>query len=67
MTAITLNVQGMSCNHCVNAIETALNEIGVESVNVDLSKNTVDVSYDDQKITLDKIKEAIDDAGYDVA
>lgn len=66
MTSVTLNVKGMSCSHCVNAIETSLKEIGVESVNVDLGKNTVDVSYDDQALTLEKVKEAIDDAGYDV-
>lgn len=29
MKSMTLNVQGMSCQHCVNSIEGALKEIGV--------------------------------------
>lgn len=64
----TLNVTGMSCNHCVNAIETALNELdGVQSVKVDLQGGKVDVSFDDAKVELAKVKEAIEEAGYDVA
>ncbi|WP_458411920.1 copper chaperone CopZ [Schinkia sp. CFF1] len=61
----TLTVEGMSCGHCVNAVETALKEIGV-AAKVDLKGKTVDVSYDEAKVSLDKIKEAIEDQGYDV-
>ncbi|MFC4766999.1 copper chaperone CopZ [Effusibacillus consociatus] len=67
-TTKTLDVQGMSCSHCVNAIEKALNELqGVDSVDVDLNGNKVTVSFDEATVGLDKIKEAIEDAGYDVA
>jgi copper chaperone len=66
-TSTTLNVKGMSCSHCVNAIETALKELGVESVNVDLNGNKVNVSFDENVVSLEKVKEAIEDAGYDVA
>lgn len=66
MKKITLNVQGMSCQHCVNAIEGALKEVGA-SGKVDLSSNTVNVEYDQTKISLDQIKAAIEDQGYDVA
>jgi copper chaperone len=67
-TSSTINVKGMSCGHCVNAVETALKELqGVESVNVNLNGNKVSVSYDEQAVSLDKVKEAIEEAGYDVA
>lgn len=67
-TATTLNVKGMSCSHCVNAIETSLKELaGVGSVNVDLDGGKVSVSFDEAVVSLEKVKEAIEDAGYDVA
>jgi copper chaperone len=35
----TLKVQGMSCAHCVNAVESSVGELqGVSSVKVDLGK-----------------------------
>lgn len=65
MKNVTLNVQGMSCHHCVNSIEGALKEIGV-SGKVNLKSESVDVSFDEQKISLDQIKEVIEEQGYDV-
>jgi copper chaperone len=67
MEKITLNVQGMSCDHCVKAVEGSVSELnGVSSVKVNLKANTVDVEFNNQEVSLDKIKEAIDDQGYDV-
>lgn len=65
MTTITLNVEGMSCGHCVNSVEGAMKELGATG-KVDLAANTVTVTYDESKLTLDAIKEAIDDQGYEV-
>ncbi|GBG05973.1 MULTISPECIES: copper ion binding protein [Paenibacillus] len=65
MKNITLNVQGMSCQHCVNSIEGALKEIGA-SGKVNLKGESVDVSFDEQKVSLDRIKEVIEEQGYDV-
>lgn len=46
MEKIKLNVSGMNCNHCVNRVETALNELeGVEKVKVNLKKGTAQVKY----------------------
>jgi copper chaperone len=68
MENITLNVQGMSCGHCKAAVETALKEIvGVENATVNLEAGNVEVSYDPQKATVSTMKEAIEEAGYDVA
>jgi copper chaperone len=68
VNSATLNVKGMSCSHCVNAIEKALKELGgVESINVDLKGGKVTVSYNDTAIDLVKVKNVIEDAGYDVS
>lgn len=67
MTTKTLNVQGMSCSHCVQTIERALKGIaGVSAVHVDLAKGTVTVTYDEASVGEAKLKEAIEEAGYDV-
>lgn len=66
MTQITLQVSGMSCQHCVNSIEKALKEVGAKG-SVDLKSNTVTVQYDESKLTHDKVKETIEEQGYDVA
>ncbi|UVI30966.1 copper ion binding protein [Paenibacillus spongiae] len=64
MNNITLQVKGMSCQHCVNSIEGALKEIGAKG-KVDLKNNSVDVSFDENQITIELIKETIEDQGYD--
>ncbi|WP_172195691.1 copper ion binding protein [Saccharibacillus qingshengii] len=65
MQTTTLNVEGMSCNHCVQAVEGAVKEVGAEG-KVDLGAKTVDISYDESAVNLDTIKAAIEDQGYDV-
>ncbi|MDF0727649.1 copper chaperone CopZ [Cytobacillus sp. S13-E01] len=67
MEKVTLQVEGMSCGHCVKAIEGSVGELaGVANVKVHLENGTVDVEYNTTDVSLDKIKEAIDDQGYDV-
>lgn len=67
MEKITLKVEGMSCNHCVNAIEGTVGKLdGVSSTKVNLSEGNVEVEFDSSKVSLDKIKDTIDDQGYDV-
>jgi len=66
MKNVKLNVQGMSCGHCVNSIEAAVQSLGA-SAKVDLANNSVTVNYDESKVSLESIKEAIEEQGYDVA
>ncbi|HZG69916.1 MAG TPA: copper chaperone CopZ [Chondromyces sp.] len=67
MEKVLLNVGGMSCQHCVKAVEGSVGKLaGVDNVNVHLDKGQVDVKFDSNVVTLDKIKETIDDQGYDV-
>ena len=65
MSSITLKVFGMSCGHCVSSVEGAVKELGATG-QVDLKSGAVTVDYDESKVTLDAIKEAIEDQGYDV-
>lgn len=67
MENVLLNVSGMSCGHCVSAIEGSVGKLnGVNQVKVHLDSGKVDVAFDQEKVTLEEIKEAIDDQGYDV-
>lgn len=67
VSQVTLNVQGMSCGHCVSSVESNVGKLdGVNEVKVHLESGKVDISYEEDKVTLDVIKETIDDQGYDV-
>lgn len=66
MTKVQLNVKGMSCQHCVRAVESTLQKAGV-AAQVDLANEKVSVEFDENKITLQTIKGLIEDQGYDVA
>ncbi|MEJ9282346.1 copper chaperone CopZ [Ureibacillus thermosphaericus] len=64
---ITLHVQGMTCGHCKAAVTNALKELdGVKRIEVHLQEGTVDVDYDETKVNVEKLKEAIEEQGYDV-
>lgn len=65
MNNITLQVQGMSCQHCVNSIEGALKDIGAIG-KVDLMNESVEVSFDENQISIARIRETIEEQGYDV-
>lgn len=68
MEYITLNVEGMSCGHCVNSIESNVGELsGVGDVQVHLQEGKVDVSYDIAKVEVKDITDVIEEQGYDVA
>lgn len=67
MDKVVLNVNGMSCSHCVNAVKKAVGALdGVSQVDIDLEGKTVTVDYNASKVTLDNIKFEIDDQGYEV-
>ncbi|GGL42664.1 copper chaperone CopZ [Sporolactobacillus putidus] len=67
MAERTLEVKGMSCGHCKMAVSGALKGLaGVSDVSVDLETGKVDVSYDEQKVNFEQMKDAVEDQGYDV-
>jgi copper chaperone len=65
MKNVTIQVQGMSCNHCVNSVEGALKNLGAQG-KVDLSAGKVSVEYDENNLSFEDIKAAIEEAGYTV-
>ncbi|QSF42084.1 copper chaperone CopZ [Priestia megaterium] len=68
MEKVTLTVKGMSCGHCVKSIEGSVGELnGVQHVEVNLNEAKVSVEFDQNKVSLESIKEDIDDQGYEVA
>ena len=65
MTA-ELKVSGMHCNHCVDKIMRFVSEVsGVSEVRVDLEGKIVRVDYE-SPASLEAIKEAILDSGFEV-
>ncbi|MDR3304637.1 MAG: copper chaperone CopZ [Clostridiales Family XIII bacterium] len=67
MEKTVLNVDGMSCEHCVNAVTKAVTALpGIGSVAVDLDAKTVAVEYDPAVVTPDQIGTEIEDQGYDI-
>jgi len=63
---VTLNVEGMSCNHCKMAVEKSLTEAGVDKIEVDLEGKKVTATFNPDKLKEDAVKKAITDAGYEV-
>ncbi len=57
----------MTCNHCSMRVAKALKAVpGVQDAKVDLQKGEAAVTYDEGKVTLEKLSSAIVDAGYKV-
>jgi copper chaperone len=68
MERVVLNVEGMSCQHCVKAINKAVAALdGVTEITVNLEEKTVTVSFDASRVTLSDIRKEIEDQGYDIA
>ena len=64
MKQLKLDVSGMSCGHCVRAVQAALNAVpGVKVENVEIG--TATVSFDETKVSLGDLVDAVSDAGYE--
>jgi copper chaperone len=66
MEKIVLKVDGMSCEHCVKAVNEALDLPSIKNVSVDLKGKTVSLEYDPDVTPLDNIKESILEEGFTV-
>lgn len=65
--SITFTVEGMSCNHCKNSIESAVRALeGVTGATVDLDQNQVKISFNTSVVKRDELENAIKGAGYSV-
>lgn len=65
MKEIELKIEGMHCTGCSNRLEKVLNNIeGVTSAQVNFDEKSAIVNVDEGKVTIEKIKENIEDAGF---
>jgi len=64
----TYKVTGMTCEHCVNAVQSEISEIdGVTGVGVELVAGGTSTVTVEGVVTDEQIAEAIDEAGYALA
>jgi copper chaperone len=65
MSETTINIEGMSCQHCVMSVKKAIGALkGIEQSEVSLG-NAV-IKYDDSKVKKEEIETAIEKAGFKV-
>lgn len=65
MDRITMKIDGMSCGHCVSAVDKALKNLdGVKVESVGIGNATV--SYDPAAVSAEQIADAVTDEGYAV-
>jgi copper chaperone len=64
MEDLTLQIDGMSCGHCVARVKKALSNLdGVEVRNVEVG--SAEMSYDPSRVSPGQVLEAVDAAGYE--
>lgn len=62
---IILTAPKMSCGHCKMAVETAIGGLaGVNAVTADPETKKIEVSYEESIISVDEIRKASAEAGY---
>ena len=67
MTTTVLTVPDISCEHCERTITSALTPVdGVQTVNVDIPTRQVRVDYDETVVSIDRMKEVLQDEDYPV-
>lgn len=67
METITMNVKGMTCGGCVASVTRVLKAVpGVSDVAVSLTPGTAKVTFDPAKTAAPALRNAVEDAGYDV-
>jgi copper chaperone len=65
MESMMLQIEGMSCGHCVASVKRALE--GVDGVQVEqVDVGSASVAYDPSRTDADRITRAVEEAGYAV-
>lgn len=66
VTQETIKVEGMSCMHCQMRVKKAVEAVeGVQSADVNLQTKQVTVDFEEGKENLEKVKDAVREAGYE--
>lgn len=67
MQTVTLAIEGLTCGGCVKSVTRVLSELdGVAKAEVSLEQAQAVVTFDETKTNKAALKEAVEDAGYDV-
>ncbi len=67
MSNVVLDIPEISCEHCSQAITKALQpQAGVRTVRVDVPTQKVHLEFDERQISLDKVKEILQEEEYPV-
>jgi copper ion binding protein len=67
MTHKDIQVEGMTCGHCVETVTQAVNSLdGINQVSVDLDKKQVSVDFDESRTNPDAISSKITEVGFEV-
>lgn len=62
---VTIRVEGMTCEGCARSVERALRETeGVLEARVSFEKGEAWIKYDDQKVTVARLREVINSTGF---
>ncbi len=62
MKKIKINIDGMTCGHCVKRVTDALNSVGINDAQVEIGHAIL--SFDEKIVTIEKISEVLKEAGY---
>ncbi|MBP6057710.1 MAG: heavy-metal-associated domain-containing protein [Nitrosomonas sp.] len=67
MLTTTIKIKGMTCMGCVNSVKIVLKNVtGVTQVDASLDPPQATVQYDQASTSIDLLREAIIDAGFEV-
>ncbi len=65
--SVSLSVLGMKCGGCESSVNEKVSSLdGVISVTANHKENSVDIEFDDNKISLDAITGVISSAGFEI-
>ncbi len=68
MDNASFKVEGMTCGGCVASVKRVLEALpGVSNVDVTLDPGRATVDYDPSRVTAEALRDAVQNAGYDVA
>ncbi len=68
MQTTTIKIKGMTCMGCVNSAKSVLEKIsGVSNVKISLDQAQAIIQHDATKSNVEQFKQAIRDAGFEVA
>ena len=64
-TEATLKIPALHCSNCANTVTNLVKDLGgVSEITVDHESKLVNLTYDESVVTLDRIRESLDEVGF---